>query len=472
MLFLATMSLLVGQSSLQVPPDGQTINPKQPIGPGHYQASGSDAHPAWVVRGNDFTLDMTGRVLRSSLASGQIQESFTGTGVLLDGCQNVTLKNVDISGFRYNIVLRNCSKVRLVGCQVDKSRALRMSSEGKPSDMQLKVRDLAAWREYGAGIWLEKCNACVLEQNHATHAQNGIVLVDSSHCNLVDNDCSTNGGWGFALWRSDRNTLAWNHADFCNRFSAQGWGGDSAGVVAVNNSVANQFISNSLTHDGVGLKLSNKTGQAETAPTGSIQNFISHNDASWSSNNAFEAVRSDTNLFYGNLAEDSHNGFWFEYSNAPFLLDNEILRNQVNGISIRDGIGAMIYRNRIIENAANGINFESNPNSPSQSPMTGPNKVYENRITDSRTAVATQNKWQAVIMGNTVERAGVPAGTNTRMPPFVERMKLANWHDSPTAKRLDGWLKLKPKNWMSYRETSGIKGTQALKPGPYAPLHP
>jgi len=475
MLFLALASAFIAQSSHAVQPSGQLLDSKHSMRPGVYEAVGQDGHPAWIVRGNDFSLDLSSRTLRAS-GTGKGQDANTGIGVLVDGCTNVTLKNLDVSGFRVNIMLKDCKNVRILGCRASKSRAIRMGNAGKPVDTFLNLRNIDAWRGYGAGIWLERCDGCYLERNSASLAQNGVVLVECSHCNLVNNDCSTNGGWGFALWHSDRNTLAWNHADFCNRPWAGGWGGDSAGIVAVNICIANQFIANSITHGGDGFFLSDRlNGGFDTKKgtynfaTASNNNFIAHNDGSWSPNNAFEGTFSEANLYYGNHAEESNYGFWLGFSNSSFVYDNEILKNRSEGIAIGQGMGSMIYRNRIIGNGNVGVHIWSDDGPARTARPSDQNRVIENQIIDSKLAVSLERTNHAAILNNTIRNAAIDPKIKRGIPPLAESMRLASWKQSSTAKRLDGWMLKRPANWQFYRDTAGPKGQEALKVGDFAP---
>ena len=474
MLALAMTSLFLVQHTTLA--SGRLLDPKHRLGPGSYVGAGVDGKPVIIVRGQDFTLDLTARTLTAVHTNGHQQDSYEGIGILLDSCKNVTLKNVKVTGFRTNIVLKNCTNVHILGSEADQSRAIRMSRDGKPIDTFLNLRSVDAWRKYGAGIWLENCSQCTIEHSKASRAQNGIVLVNTNYTTLFDNECSWNGGWGIALWHAERNTIAWNHADFCNRPWAGGWGGDAAGVVLANLSYSNQIIWNSFTHGGDGFFMTdgldggfNKVKKTYDFSTGSNNNFVAHNDGSWSSNNAFEGTYSTSTLYYGNIAEESNYGFWLGFSDNSFLFDNEIRRNRTDGVAIGQGRSAMIFRNRINGNQSAGVHLWSEGGPAELAKPSAYNRVYENQISESKFAVQAERSQYLFVAGNTVRDAQLAPKMNSTMPPRSEVLRLSNWRHSGTARRIDSWQAKRPKTWEFYRDTSGLKGQDALTLGEFTP---
>jgi len=476
MISLATLSLVFFQSPLTIPRLNTPLDALHLVKPGLYQTAGKDAHAVWVVKGHDFSLDMTDRLLRGNQTAGSDQGQYEGIGILLDGCVNVTLKNADISGFRFNLVLRDCKNVRILSTKVNRSRSIRMAKEGKPVDTLLNLRDLDAWRTYGAGIWLERCTTCRVERCTASDAQNGIVLVDTSGSNVIDNECSTNGGWGLAVWHSERNTLAWNHADFCNRPWSGGWGGATAGIAVVNGAFSNQFIANSLTHCGDGFLLTDLLNEGIDSKTqeytfdgASNLNCVAHNDGSWSSNNAFEGTCSEGNIYYANHAEDSNNGFWLGFSNQSFVIDNDILRNQTDGVAVQQGGGSTIFLNRIFGNHAVGVHIWSDAGPAELARPSIDNRVIQNQIMDSRLAVSLERSIRTLVQENTIRNAALPPGVDLSGLSLAQRLLLAGWKHSKVAKRLDDWFSQRPKGWLFYRETDNAKTPTTIKLGEFAP---
>jgi len=454
----------------------QSVGPTNIPKPGKYSVRGESGHAAWVVRGSGFTLDLTNRALVGSEGRDVKQDAFQGTGVLLDGCKDVTLKNANVSGFQHNIELRNCTNVRVVSCSLNKSLAIRMGRDGVAVEKFLNLRDLAAWRTYGAGIWLEACDACRIQNCNASQAQNGIVLVDSSRCTINDNQCSYNGGWGIALWKSTHNKITWNRADFCNRPWAGGWGGDAAGLAAVNGSSLNEFVANSITHGGDGFFLTDRVNGGFDKATQkykfdgtSDRNLIAYNDGSWSSNNAFEGTFAASNIYFKNIADDSNYGFWLGFSSHSFILQNEVMRNRTDGIAIGQGQLNTLFRNTIEENQSIGVHIWSDAGPVETDQPSLGNIVIENRITGSNLALSLERSIQPQILGNTIERATMPQGITLGFPSFAQTHLLSSWVLGKDAKAVAAILLKRPASWTFYRDTTSPKGGQAIKVGEYAP---
>ena len=453
-----------------------SLSPGTIPSPGTYSAKASTGHSAWVVKGSNFTLDLTGRKLVAGRPPNVPQEQFVGTGILLDGCKNVTIKNADVAGFQFNIVVRNCQNTRILNCVANSSRAIRMSTEGKPIDTFLNVRSDAAWRTYGAGIWMEKCEQCQIRHCTAQYSQNGIIALKANRCVLFDNQCSYNGGWGIALNQTSQTVVAWNHADFCNRPWGGGWGGDASGIVVTNDCNSNEFLANSLTHGGDGFFLTDsvnggfnkETEKYEFAGT-SNRNMVAFNDGSWSSNNAFEGTFATSNTYYKNIADDSNYGFWLGFSSHSFVIMNEIMQNRSEGIAINQGQSNTIFRNQIERNRSIGVHIWSNPGSVEQDQPSDQNEIIGNRIVDSNLAVSLERSTNYRVLGNTIEHAKIPAGVITGFPALSETVMLSSWVHRPVATKIDMWIKQRPAGWKFYRETALPKGEVALKMGDYSP---
>ncbi len=475
MLIIALASVSLLQAYTPVKSFDHFVDTHHPIKLGRYVSLGSDGHAVWVVRGKNFTLDLKGVILQGNSASGQLNTN-KGIGILLEDCQNVTLKNASVSGFRFNIMSRRSTGVHIEGCTADGSRAIQIKGEHGPVDTFLNLRDLAAWRSYGAGIWIEKGVDCLVSKCAAGHAQNGILFVDCKRCNAVENSCSYNSGWGLGVWGGDRNTLAWNHADFCNRPWRGGWGGDAAGIVAANGAYSNQFIANSITHGGDGFFLTDKVNGGYDDKSKSFHfegasnnNFIAHNDGSWSSHNAFEGTFSQYNLYYANRANDSKYGFWLGFSTSAFVIDNEAINEESDGVAIGQGPNNTLFRNRIERCGNAGIHIWSEGGPAEKMCPSLNNQVFQNIITTCKQGIHGEKTLKLTLSGNTLDASAKESNDSSAMANVKQLQLLANWKYSPTAKRLDGWFARRPKGWQFYREMSLPKGSSALVAGQFAP---
>jgi len=471
MLPLALLSLIAIQST---PTQGvdRLIDPHHVPAPAEYKVNGVDKHAIWIVRGKKLSIDFTARRLIANAGEGPR----TGIGILLDHCEDVSIKNLDVEGFQQNIVLRDCKNVKLLKCKASNSRAIRMTLAGKPTDIRLNLTDLAAWRTYGAGIWLERCLRCAVQQCSATDSQNGIVAIDTDRSLIYDNECSFNGGWGIALWHCANDTLAWNHADFCNRKMAEGWGGNSAGIAVVNGSELNEFVANSLSHDGDGLILSGKSSEKfdkkKMAYPGACRfNFIAYCDGSLASNNAFFDRYSQINLYFKNQATESNTGMAITNSDFTLLLQNDVKKNRTDGVAIFQGQGNSLFRNVIEDNLSTGVHIWSGADEATSDHPAKHNTVITNRIANSPNAVNLEGSIDSQILSNTIEQAPLPPGFKQGATSFSQVQLYSGWQNRKEAKSIDDWMfNHKPVNWKFFREASPDKGLDSLKPGEYGPI--
>ncbi|MDR3688855.1 MAG: NosD domain-containing protein [Fimbriimonas sp.] len=470
---LSTILLTV---SAYQPSPSLELRPNHLPKPGIYAARVNGDHAAWSVRGSNFTIDLAGRTLAGSAALNGRQDAYEGIGLLLTGCSNVTVKNAHIGGFQFNLVMRDCKNVRIIDCTLNESRAIRMGRSGKAIDTFLNLRDLKAWRTYGAGVWAERCDTCRIERCSTSQAQNGILLVDSRLCTVTNNMCSYNGGWGIGIWNGIRNDVFWNHADFCNRPWAGNWGGDAAGIVVVNGSRLNGFIANSITHGGDGFFLTdrvnggydsqNKTYKIEGS---SDRNMVAYNDGSWSSNNAFEGTFSSSNIYFKNIANDSNYGFWLGFSTQAFVVQNEILRNRTDGVAIGQGKGNTVFRNQLVGNGGVAVHIWSDAGPVEADQPSDMNTVIQNRIERSRLGVSLERSTNFRILGNTFVNAPLPQGVEVASPTFAQTQLLAGWFQRKDANRANRIYGLRPPGWRFYRDSGAPTGSGAVKIGDYCP---
>ncbi len=442
---------------------------------GTHVVPAQDGTSAWVIRSSNQSIDLSARLLKSSKdLSGQ--SNFTGTGLLLDGCKDLTVKNVNVSGFRINILLKNCTNVRLLNCSANLSRAIKMGNEGKPIDTFLNLRDIASWRNYGAGIWLENCSKCLVSHCEATAAQNGLLLVNSNENTIFNNSCSYNSGWGIGLWKSSRNVVDWNHADFCNRPWSGGWGGDAAGLVMANSSNMNSIVGNSLTFGGDGFFLTDRVNGGFDSSTqkfnfegSSNRNIVAYNDGSWSSNNAFEGTFSEGNTYYQNVANNSNYGFWLGFSSHMFLNLNIVRQNRSEGVAIGQGQQNTLFRNQIEGNSSIGVHIWSDKGAVESDQPSDQNAIIENRIVGSKVAINLDRSTNYQVLGNTIEKGALPKSIRTGFPSFAQIQSLEGWSRFGEVKRIEALLKLRPIGWKYFTEMGNMDSV-VIKVGDYSPV--
>ena len=474
---LSVLALLPMIASLPMEHDTTVLDIHNLPKVGVYRARGNRDHAVWVIRRNNVVFDLTGRSLIAERGSQESQGDAEGVGILLEGCSNVTLKNVAVSGFRYNILAKNCTNLRILGGKVNGSRAIRIADGGKPIEQFLNLRNLSAWRSYGAGIWLEKCAKAEVRGCTAQFAQNGIVLVDSTTTLVTENQCSYNSGWGIAFWNTNNSAVVWNHADFCNRPWAGGWGGDAAGLVAVNNCHKNIFIDNSLTHGGDGFFLTDLVNGGYNPQTKkysfsgtSDHNLVAYNDGSWSSHNSFEGTFAEGTIYLRNQADDSNYGFWLGFSSHTMIVQNDVKRDTGDGIAINQGAINTIYRNDIDQVGGIGIHVWSGQGPVQEDQPSDQNDISENRIVNCKVAINLDLSTNYSVLSNTIENAPLSKAIKAGFATFMQSQLLAGWLQHKDVKLAEGWHARRPKGWEYYRGSSGPKGPEAIHLGDFSPL--
>ena len=333
-------------------------------------------------------LDLSGVVL-----DGERNE---GVGIWVHDCADVTIVNGIVIGFHYGIHADNVSHLTIRGCVV--------SDNANPLDAGW-LPDIAGPVEegFGGGIYLRQVRRSAIENNQTGNNFNGISLVRSDHNLISGNNASHCGNVGIYLLKSSHNQITTNQAEHCIRYTERFWcdTADSAGILMEDGSNHNRITDNRLRYSGDGFFIRGHHGEP------SRDNFVARNDASYSPNNAFEAVFASGNVFEDNIANYSNYGFWLGYSTNSTVRGNEIRSNRFDGIAIEHGRDNAIEGNRIKENR-NGIRLWSDPTRRLSERAGNPRRQYRvsgNRVADSRECgILVTDDHDLALEGNSYER--------------------------------------------------------------------
>ena len=313
------------------------------------------------------TVDLNGSVLDG--------ERSLRVGIFVHDCEGITIKQGMVKGFYYGIRAVNVSRLTIEDCVV--------SDNHNPRDVGWLPDTVEPLEEgFGGGIYLFQVSDSLIEGNHLNNNFNGVSLVRSQRNRIIGNNASYSGNIGIHLLGSSHNIIEENVADHCIRYTDRFWcdTADSAGILLEEYSDHNRVVDNSLRYNGDGffIRANNRHG--------CNHNYVARNDASFSPNNAFEAVFSQHNIFDDNIADFSNYGFWLGYSIDTVVTGNRIRSNRLDGIAIECGYHNSIQGNRIEGNQA-GIRLwcGGSPKKEEEirSPSTG-YKISKNRITGSR----------------------------------------------------------------------------------------
>jgi parallel beta-helix repeat protein len=371
-----------------------TITESCKIATGKAKIRDVKSNGAIKIIGKNIEVDFEDFVLSSGIAD---QSKYKGIGILVENSDDVVIRNAKISGYKYNIAVRNSKRVTLIDCDASRSYAKPLLSGDKYDKRDwLDIFKESIWRRYGAGIAIENSSFCRVEKCQSHNSVNGLWLVNSNDNYVIHNNFSHNSGWGIWMWKSCHNTVLFNNCDYCVRCERPGKyskGGDSAGIMLSNANCHNLIAHNSLRHGGDGFFINGILGTP-----GSNDNVIAFNDGSHSPHNAFESTGSDRNQFIGNIASHSGYGFYLGGSTYNQVIGNIVENNMEWGVSFDTGYGNIIYGNKI-KRAMAGVALcvYGDKKMPSRN-----NKVIGNTIEQCDSAVLLKKSSDCDINNNDV----------------------------------------------------------------------
>jgi parallel beta-helix repeat protein len=336
------------------PAAGMVVTRTTTVAPGAYTLTspGLD-RPAITIRGSNITVDFTNVTLRGAPA-GADPDTFTGLAVLVDGGENVTIRNLRAHGYKIGVLARKSPGLHITGADLSYNWKPRLYSlvehESLLDWMSYHHNDRDEWLQSGAGIYLADSPGAEIDHTTIVQGQNGLMLARSDNAKIWNNTFSFLSGLGIALYRASGNTIMHNRVDWCVRGYSHTFynrGQDSAGILIYEQSHKNLVAFNSVTHGGDGLFLWAGQSTMDTGEGGANDNVFYDNDFSFAPANGIEATFS-RNIFYGNRIEENWHGVWGGYSFDSWIAANRFARN-TEAIAIEHG-----QDNRITDNTFDG----------------------------------------------------------------------------------------------------------------------
>ena len=326
-------------------------------------------------------LDLAGAVLDG--------EDFQGWGIYVHDCAEVEIRNGVIKGFFYGIRAERVERLKIENCVV--------SDNHNPRDVGWLGDTISpAEAGFGGRVYLLETSDSLLEGNAINNNFNGIDLVRSGRNVIKGNDASYNGNVGIHLLRSSQNSIEGNRAEHCIRSTDRFWNdtADSAGILLEEYSHRNRITDNTLRYSGDGffIRANNRHGCND--------NYVARNDASFSPNNAFEAVFSEGNVFEENVADFSSYGFWLRFSRKTVVRGNRIGKNRLDGVAIEHGSHNTVEDNDIAGNR-NGIRLWAGEH-PAGADPSEHYLVRGNRISGSRERGISCSDTREVVLEDNV----------------------------------------------------------------------
>lgn len=310
------------------------------IRPGHYLAPAGDS-AALTIRGSNITVNLGGVELIGD-SDREHPDRFTGVAIRIDGGRNVTLRGVDVRGYKVGILARGVARLTLVDNNLSYNWRPRLYSgiekESLIDWLDYHQNDKDEWLRYGAGIYLADVSVAEVRGNAVMQGMNGLLMTRTTGARVWNNNFSYNSGLGIGMYRSSRNRIMHNRIDWNVRGYSDGFynrGQDSAGLLIYEQSDSNIVAYNSVTHSGDGLFLWAGQSTMDSGKGGCNDNLFYANDFSYAPTNGMEATFS-RNAFVGNTVIGNWHGLWGGYSYESVVLDNHFGDN-VEAISIEHG---------------------------------------------------------------------------------------------------------------------------------------
>ena len=347
----AAILLLLFGFVQQAGPQGIIVTRSTRLTPGVLNRLSPDLdHPAITIRGSNLTVDFTGVTLRGGAPVAD-PDTYTGLAVLVDGGENVTIRNLAAHGYKVGLLARRTRGLHITGADLGYNWKARLYSlvghESLLDWMSYHHDDKDEWLGSGAGIYLADSDDAEIDHTTIVQGQNGLMLARSNGAKIWNDVFSYNSGVGIGLYRSSGNVVQHNRVDFDVRGYSHGFykrGQDSAGILIYEQSSRNIVAFNSVTHGGDGLFLWAGQTTMDTGDGGANDNVFYDNDFSFAPANGIEATFS-RNVFYGNRVEECSHGVWGGYSFDSWISSNHFARN-AEAIAIEHGQDNRITDNR------------------------------------------------------------------------------------------------------------------------------
>lgn len=327
--------------------------------PGQYHIAGRDSlAPALIIEGNDLVLDFSDTELIGNEDRTR-PDTYQGVGILIRNSQNVTIKNLKVTGYKVAIMAENADSLHILQSDFSYNYRPRLYSLWERENLVdwLSYHDNEAdeWLRYGAGIYLKNSDGVQIDHCTITQNQNALLMTNCNDGRFTNNTFNFNSGLGIGMYRSSRNRIMHNRLDWNVRgysHNVYQRGQDSAGILCYEQSNDNVFAYNSATHSGDGFFLWAGQTTMDTGEGGCNGNLLYANDFSYAPTNGVEVTFS-SNRIIGNKMKECRYGIWGGYSWETEIVGNTIEDSQY-GIAIEHGQDNIIRRN-LFENDTVGI---------------------------------------------------------------------------------------------------------------------
>jgi hypothetical protein len=321
---------------------GIVISANTKVKPGTYRLpAAAGGAPAVTVRGSNVTLDLTGVTIEGGEPYAD-PDGYSGTGILIEGGDHVTIRGGAIRGYKVAIMARKSPFLHLTRLDLSYNWKQRLWSgiekESLVDWMSYHNNEKDEWLEFGGAMYLSECDDAEIDHTTVVQGQNGLMVTRSARLKIWNNDFSYLSSIGLGMYRTTDSTVAHNKFDYAVRGYSHGFyfrGQDSTGILMYEQSSRNTFHHNSATHGGDGVFMWAGQSTMDTGQGGVNDNVFVDNDFSHAVANGIEVTFS-RNKFIANRVEDCWHGVWGGYSYDTAFINNRF-RNNDEAFAIEHG---------------------------------------------------------------------------------------------------------------------------------------
>lgn len=336
---------------------GMVITKSIKVKKGQYMLQNGDDEgktSAITIRGDNITVDFNGATMRGTPETVQPNER-KGTAITVKG-KGITIKNLRVRGYRNGVVAIDCPRLTIADSDFSYNYKPKLLSTLEREDgadwMSFHRNENDEWlREKAPAIYLRRCTGFEIKGNRCVGGQTALMLVESDHGTVWNNNFSFLSAVGLAMYRSSDNRIMHNKMDWCVRgfsFGVYNRGQDSSGIIIYEQSNRNVFAYNSVTHGGDGFFLWAGQTTMDTGKGGCNDNLLYGNDFSHSPANGIEATFS-RNTFVNNLMLEDWHGIWGGFSWSSKTVGNIFAYND-QGIAWEHGQNNLVASNVFYRN--------------------------------------------------------------------------------------------------------------------------
>ncbi|MDP9230540.1 MAG: right-handed parallel beta-helix repeat-containing protein, partial [Bacteroidota bacterium] len=319
-----------------------------------FDAPGNIDQPVIVIEGENITVDFNNATLKGSNLK-RTPDNFFGVGIIIRNSKNITIKNLNGSGFKLALLAKDVESLTLDNCDFSYNYRPRLNSTQEKEDisdwMSYHHNEKDEWLRYGASMYLRNCNMAIIRNCKVTGGQNALMMTDCSDGLIFNNDFSFNSGIGLGMYKCNRNQVVYNKLNFNVRGysdSVYNRGQDSAGILVYEQSNGNLFYKNSVTHSGDGFFLWAGQTTMDSGKGGCNDNVLLSNDFSYAPTNGIEVTFSRNKIIDNRIYECDY-GIWGGYSFQSDISNNKLRSNRI-AIGIEHGQENMIRFNVFFKN--------------------------------------------------------------------------------------------------------------------------